>query len=255
MTYRYKAYQLANMDKNPELQTYVSQEEIEDMKVVAHVLPHKVNNYYNQQIIDWENYKFDPGFRLVYPQKEMLPSSLFDIVKDYLETFSDKEEQKIFLNSIRLKLNPHPAGQKTHNVPIMDGLELHSLQHKYAETLLVFPYHAKTCAAYCQMCFRWPLFVNDEAMKFTLEPKINIQMDVAVEYIRRHPEITNVLITGGDPMVIAPKLLRQYVRPLHEAKIPHLQAIRIGSKQLSYQPYTFTQGKKAQQILQIFRMN
>lgn len=54
---------------------------------------------------------------------------------------------------IRESLNPHPAGQKELNAPKEEKLT--GVQHKYSETVLVFPAAAQTCHAYCTYCFRW----------------------------------------------------------------------------------------------------
>jgi L-lysine 2,3-aminomutase len=67
---------------------------------------------------------------------------------------------------IRMRMNPHPAGQMTHNVPRVNDAPLKGLQHKYKETVLFFPSAGQTCHAYCTFCFRWPQFVGMDDMKF-----------------------------------------------------------------------------------------
>ncbi len=71
------------------------------------------------------------------------------------------------------------------------------------------------------------------------------QVDLLVDYVRERPEITDILITGGDPLTMSAKVLGSYIRPIVEARIPHLQNIRIGTKALSFWPYQFTSDSDA----------
>jgi hypothetical protein len=76
-------------------------------------------------------------FKLVFPQPEMLtPSQLQEVLN--LDGKSEEERQKV-VEEIRNSLNAHPAGQKTLNVPLLDGKQVKGMQHKYRETLLFFP--------------------------------------------------------------------------------------------------------------------
>jgi L-lysine 2,3-aminomutase len=68
---KYKAYLLSNFKTIPQLEK-MNAEDIEAIEVVGNVLPFKVNNYVINELIDWDNYKTDPIFRLTFPQKEML---------------------------------------------------------------------------------------------------------------------------------------------------------------------------------------
>ena len=63
------------------------------------------------------------------------------------------------VGEIRADLNPHPAGQKTLNAPKNDALT--GVQHKYSETVLVFPAAAQTCHAYCVSFFLESIHVED----------------------------------------------------------------------------------------------
>src|SRR5690606_35226618 len=72
-------------------------------------------------------------------------------------------------NEIRRRLNPHPAGQTSENAPQLAGRRLSGMQHKYAETLLVFPRQGQTCHAYCTYCFRWPQFVGIPELKIATD--------------------------------------------------------------------------------------
>lgn len=99
------------------------------------------------------------------------------------------------------------------------------VEHKYADTALLLVNNV--CAAYCRFCFRKRLFMdgNDEAVR---------DVTGGVEYIRAHPEISNVLLTGGDPLLISPARLEAILRPL--LTIDHVRVIRIGTKMPAFNP-------------------
>jgi L-lysine 2,3-aminomutase len=73
-----------------------------------------------------------------------------------------------------------------------------------------------------------------------------------VGYLRRHPEVTDVLITGGDPLVMKTRVLAAYIEPLLAADLPRLRTIRIGSKALGFWPYRFTTDRDADDLMRLF---
>ena len=79
------------------------------------------------------------------------------------------------------------------------------------------------------------------------------EIDILVKYIKAHPEITDLLFTGGDPMIMKSKIFKQYIDAILEADIPHLKTIRIGSKALAFWPYRFTEDDDAQELLDLFK--
>ncbi|MDH5197051.1 MAG: KamA family radical SAM protein [Gemmatimonadota bacterium] len=99
-------------------------------------------------------------------------------------------------------------------------------QHKYSDTALLLV--NEVCGAYCRYCFRKRLFMNDNA-------DASIDHRPGLEYIKEHEEITNVLLTGGDPLILGTRRLTQIIGDV--AAIPHVRIIRIGSKMLAFNPY------------------
>ena len=93
------------------------------------------------------------------------------------------------------------------NVPSLGGEAVGGMQHKYQETVLFFPSQGQTCHAYCSYCFRWAQFVRDADLKFASR-----EADQLVNYVRDNPQVSSVLITGGDPMVMKTSVLRRYIR-------------------------------------------
>lgn len=243
---KYKAYSLRNFKQIPQLQG-LPPTHMRAIEVVGQVLPFRVNNYVVEELIDWDQAPDDPIFRLTFPQPGMLAPRHYQRIDELLASGAGRSDVQEAANDIRLQLNPHPAGQLEHNVPTIDGQKLMGIQHKYRETVLFFPSQGQTCHAYCSFCFRWPQFVGMPGLKFAAKDAGQL-----VDYLGRHPEVTDVLFTGGDPMVMRAKNLSAYIEPLLAAKLPHLRSIRIGTKSLSYWPYRYLTDTDADQVLALF---
>ena len=242
-----KSYTLMNFRTIPQIQQ-MSEETQFQMEVVGNVLPFKTNNYVVEQLIDWDNVPNDPMYVLTFPQKGMLIPEHYDKMASTLRSGADKKEIARVANDIRLQLNPHPAGQMELNVPqLKDGTKLYGMQHKYDETCLFFPSQSQTCHAYCTFCFRWPQFVGMDEMKFAMR-----EGDQLVQYLKEHPEISDVLFTGGDPMIMKASMFSVYTDALLDAKLPNLKTIRIGTKAVSYWPYKFLTDSDADETLKNF---
>lgn len=220
---------------------------IEAIDVVGSVLPFKTNNYIVENLIDWNNVPNDPIFVLTFPLKGMLRPHHYERVKQIIKSGASKAEIKAVADEIRLELNPHPAGQLDHNVPQMDGEKIFGMQHMYRETVLFFPGQGQTCHAYCTFCFRWPQFVGMDELRFASK-----QAEHLAEYISNNKEVTDVLFTGGDPLIMKTKILETYIRPLLDAKISNLRNIRIGTKALAYWPFRFLTDDDADDLLRLF---
>lgn len=217
------------------------------IKVVAQVLPFRVNQYVIDQLIDWDNIPEDPIFRLTFPQKDMLEPESFDKMAELINRDAPKTEIQQLATQIRQGLNPHPAGQMKLNVPVFNDQKLSGIQHKYNETVLFFPSQGQTCHSYCTFCFRWAQFVGDKELRFAAK-----EASTLFHYLRSHQEVTDVLITGGDPMVMKTKNLQRYLEGLTDPALEHTQTIRIGSKSLSFWPYRFVTDPDADELLRLF---
>lgn len=242
---KYQIYSLHNYRKIPQIEKF-SEQDLKNIDVVGHVLPFKTNNYVVNELIDWDNFHEDPIFILNFPQKGMLHTEDFENMASVLSEGADRVELRKAANVIRHKMNPHPAGQ-AQNVPELNGHKLSGIQHKYDETMLFFPTQGQTCHAYCTFCFRWPQFTGMDDLKFAMN-----QIDYVIAYLKAHPEITDILFTGGDPMVMKASILDGYITKLLEADIPNLQTIRIGSKSLSFWPYRYLTDSDADDVLRVF---
>ena len=242
----YKSFALHNFRKIPQME-HLPEELKKEIEVVGSVLPFKANNYVVDELINWDNVPDDPIYTLTFPKREMLIPEHYRRIEKLIDEGASKMQIKEEANKIRAELNPHPAGQLEHNVPMIEGQKLTGMQHKYRETVLFFPSQGQTCHAYCTFCFRWPQFVGMDEWKFAMK-----ETELLVKYLQEHPEVTDILFTGGDPMIMKNKIFSTYIDALLDADLPNLQTIRIGTKALAYWPYKFLTDDDAQETLHTF---
>lgn len=244
---KYKAYTLNNYAEIAQV-AGLSSDHRRAIEVVGSVLPFKVNNYVVDELIDWDNYEEDGMFHLTFPQEGMLVPAHFEEMAAALDGSSDRAYHKEVSNRIRWQLNPHPAGQMEMNVPTVGGVKLTGVQHKYRETVLFFPSSGQTCHSYCSFCFRWPQFVGLDELKFAMR-----ETQLLMQYLTEHQEVTDLLFTGGDPMIMSHKVFAQYIEPfLADDNPTNVQTIRIGTKALSFWPYKFITDPDADDFLRLF---
>ena len=187
----FTVYTEKNLEKIPQLSRF-SSDQVLAMRAVANVLPFRVNDYVIDELIDWDRVPDDPMFQLTFPQPGMLKDGELDTMIDLLKKEAPRDEIKSEARRIQLGLNPHPAGQKSMNVPKLEGIEVAGMQHKYRETVLFFPSAGQVCHTYCTYCFRWPQFVGLDDMKFAAK-----EADRMIDYLKKHPEVNSVLFTSG----------------------------------------------------------
>lgn len=146
---------------------------------------------------------------------------------------------------IRQLIVPHPAemqawgkldaSNEASNTPTR------GVQHKYPHTVLLLV--NEVCGAYCRYCFRKRLFLNDN-------DEVSTDISEGLEYIRSHPKVTNVLLTGGDPLVLSTGKLERILEALRA--IEHVRIIRIGSKMPAFNPFRILEDERLQEVLRRF---
>lgn len=104
------------------------------------------------------------------------------------------------------------------------------LVHRYPDRVLMLV--TTQCASYCRYCTRARI-VGDPNQTFSRS-----EFDAQIEYLRRTPQVRDVLISGGDPLTLAPKLLEELLTRLRE--IPHIEVLRIGSRVPVFMPMRVT---------------
>ncbi|MFK3873855.1 KamA family radical SAM protein [Pseudoalteromonas rhizosphaerae] len=241
---KFISYQRASIDRIPQLKS-VSSDLVDNLKLISMVLPFRVNNYVLDNLIDWNKVPNDPVFKLVFPQPSMLKSSDIERLRQLVKTNANKGKVNKVLTEIQEGLNPHPSGQIEFNIPEGKERSYVGLQHKYDETVLFFPSQGQYCHSYCSFCFRWAQFVS-KSTRMNSRDK-----DMLHSYLATHTKVTDLLITGGDPMVMKSWKLGEYLLPLLEPKYDHITNIRLGSKALTFWPNRFIHDQDADNLLRL----
>jgi len=243
---RFKVFTQRDLDKIPQLRNLPEAIRF-DMRVVSAVLPFRVNEYVIDELIDWSNIPADPIYQLTFPQRGMLEDAHYQRMARAFRDGLDKQALAEVAREIRAELNPHPAGQMELNMPLDEqGNRLDGLQHKYRETVLFFPSQGQTCHSYCTFCFRWAQFVGDKSLRIASSEAEGLH-----NYLKAHTEVTDLLITGGDPMVMKTKHLKAYLEPLLRPEFDHIQTVRIGTKALTFWPYRFVSDADADELIDL----
>ena len=107
-----------------------------------------------------------------------------------------------------------------------DNTVVKGIQHKYTPTALMMV--SEVCGGVCRYCFRKRIFLDTESE--TVEDNHE-----ALEYIKNNPVISNVLLTGGDPLMLKTSRLEKIIQQLREIK--HVKIIRIGTRMPAFNPY------------------
>ncbi len=181
--------------------------------------------------IDWDNYATDSLFQLTFPQPGMIRGP---VVEAYKNAGSEAERQALVADYME-HTNPHDGKQKLNRPWFVDEdgqlVFLDGSQHKYPQCQLIFDQSTQNCMAFCTYCFRHAQVRGDEDMFLQRE------LEHVHAYLRKHPEVTDLLITGGDAGYIPSERLRAYVEPiLTDPALRHIRTIRLGTRSLTYQP-------------------
>lgn len=197
--------------------------------------------------IHWNNYEKDPNYHLIFPQPGMINTK---DVKLYTDATNAKQRAKV-VEAYQRKTNPHDGKQKLNKPWFINNegqLEiLEGSQHKYPPIELILDSTTQSCFAYCTYCFRHAQVRGDEDMF--------VQQDIGQvhNYLKRHSEISDILITGGDAAYIPYKRLLEYVNPIiNDLKLSHIRTIRIGSRAITYHPELLLSNKFAK-ILELLK--
>jgi len=242
---KYRAVRRKDLAELPQFRHLDSEDRIA-MLAVSAVLPFRTNQYVIEELIDWDNIPDDPLYQLTFPQHGMLDSDDFRRMVDLITRKTDRRQMQAAAREIAYRLNPHPAGQRQHNVPKYKGQPIPGMQHKYSDTALYFPAQGQTCHAYCTYCFRWAQFSGIEELTFR-----GNETELLHAYLREHTEISDILFTGGDPMTMRTRLLRRYIIPLLGRGFEHIRQIRIGTKALAFWPHRFVSDADADDFLRL----
>ena len=118
---------------------------------------------------------------------------------------------------------------------------LKGLQHKYADTALLIL--TRVCGSICRFCFRKRIFMSDNDELYN-------DIEAGIDYIRTHHSIINVILSGGEPLLLSTKKLEKIIRSFDS--IPHVRTIRIGTKIPVFNPFRIIEDEKLQAVFKQF---
>ena len=168
-------------------------------------------------------------------RKALQTSGLFRVdITPYFISLIDADDPD---DPIRKQVIPTSAEMQPFTAMMEDSLaeDRHSpvpgLVHRYPDRVLMLV--TTQCASYCRYCTRSRI-VGDPGQTFSRH-----EFEMQIEYLKRTPQVRDVLLSGGDPLVLAPKILEEILRRLRE--IPHIEIVRIGTRVPVFMPMRVTQ--------------
>lgn len=196
--------------------------------------------------INWDDYETDAVYQLVLPQPNMIdpePTAAYVAARN-------AEERARIVAAYTEKTNPHDGNQQL-NKPWFVNDEgavefLEGSQHKYPQCQLLFDTTTQNCFSFCTYCFRHAQVRGDEDMF--------LQKDAAQlhRYLRLHPEVSDLLITGGDGGFMPANRFEEYIRPIiADPALGHIRNIRLGSRSLTFHPEMIL-SSKYDKMLELF---
>ena len=180
--------------------------------------------------------EFETVIKLTDPEREALSSAgLFRVdITPYFISLIDPDDPD---DPIRKQVVPTAREMVPFTSMMEDSLaeDRHSpvpgLVHRYPDRVLMLV--TTQCASYCRYCTRSRI-VGDPAATFS-----RAEFEMQLEYLKHTPQVRDVLLSGGDPLVLAPKILEEILRRLRE--IPHIEIVRIGSRVPVFLPMRVTE--------------
>ncbi len=167
-------------------------------------------------------------------RKALNTSNLFRVdVTPYFISLIDPDDPD---DPIRRQIIPRAEEMQSFTAMMEDSLaeDRHSpvpgLVHRYPDRVLMLV--TTQCASYCRYCTRARI-VGDPTAQFSRQ-----EFELQIEYLKRTPQVRDVLLSGGDPLVLAPKILEEILARLRE--IPHIEIVRIGSRVPVFMPMRVT---------------
>ena len=178
---------------------------------------------------------FEPILELTDSERTALSAKdLFRVdITPYFVSLIDPKDPN---DPIRRQVIPTAAEMTKFTGMMEDSLseDAHSpvpgLVHRYPDRVLMLV--TTQCASYCRYCTRARI-VGDPSATFS-----HGEIDAQIDYLERTPQVRDVLLSGGDPLVVAPKLLEELLTRLRA--IPHIEIIRIGSRVPVFMPMRVT---------------
>lgn len=211
--------------------------------ILTNVFHFKTNTYILENLINWEQVPDDPIYRLNFPNKKMLSAKNYELLLD-----AHQKQDNNLAQTIR-DLKSAEVVIDYNLIPQIDNGFIKGAYQAFPNLLFLFPAPMiTTCHAYCSYCFRWKQFVDNTLQLNNYYSYSNPY--APIPYLLEHPEITDVLFTGADPLVLPAQVIQKYIAPILD--IPTIKVVQLSSKALAWWPYRFTSDKDADNLLRLF---
>ena len=107
----------------------------------------------------------------------------------------------------------------------------------------------------CDSVFERSILVVSHRWETRGEPDPEgVQFGVIKAYLEEHPEVSDILFTGGDPMIMKTRMVKQYLEPFKDPTfLPHIKNLRIGTRALTFWPQRFTTDDDADALMTTLR--
>ncbi|MEE3921291.1 hypothetical protein V2I01_32920 [Micromonospora sp. BRA006-A] len=184
------------------------EEYLHDLRVVSSVLPFKVNQYVVDELIDWSAVPDDPIFRLTFPHRDMLPPEIFDHLSALHLSAAEPGVIRKAARDAHARLNPNPGAHREANVPA----------HRDAGCSACSTSTPRRC--WSSRPRGRPVTPTAATASAGRSSSRNAEIrraasDVGdvVAYLEDSRGVTDVLFTGGDPMIMSAAVLERWVSP------------------------------------------
>jgi len=234
---KYKSYSANSFKNTPHYQKLTKKQQNE-FDIVTKILHFKVNDYVIDSLINWEDLDNDPFYKLIFPQRGMVLEKDYQRLENRIEVSADNSS--VEMATLVARRNLYPPHMPTND----NHIQIDGLYHLFPKTLELFPTKASTCHSYCTYCHRWmPLVEQDARYTYSNDEKV-------LDYLEQHPEIEDVIFSGGDPMVMSASNIRKVVEPI--VANGKVKSVRFISKSLAWWPYRYTTDDDAQELFNLF---
>lgn len=231
---------------NTEYYKRIPVSEQKSFDILADIFHFKINNYVAEHLIDWDRVPEDPIYRMVFPQKEMLPADDFEVLSKVWEQDIPADLKQKFIFQLRKNMAPRTI-TIDHSVPKLDGKPIQGMYNTFTSDLSLFPAPMSlTCHSYCNYCFRWIMFNDRDLQNSTTYD----DPELPVSWLRSNPQVSDVLFTGADPMIVGARKIRRFVEPI--LQVDSVKTINISTKSLAWWPFRFTKANDADELLRLF---
>jgi lysine 2,3-aminomutase len=159
-------------------------------------------------------------------------SNRLNSVEDFEKVFKLTDSERKALNTQNLfrdEITPF-TGMMEDSLAEDRHSPVPGLVHRYPDRVLMLV--TTQCASYCRYCTRSRI-VGDPSATFSRS-----DFEAQIDYLKRTPQVRDVLLSGGDPLTLAPRLLEELLGRLRE--IPHIEILRIGTRVPVFMPMRVT---------------